>query len=262
MDYKANIQKELDKKWEYLRTFGTHDDDDEDDDDEDDDEEQRLILLCSEILHYASEVGDIDKINILFNDTLTELNIEIDVDETVDNSGQTPLLLASDNGYPDIVEILIANGANVNLASISGTTPLIAVSQDSVMDKDIQLNIVTQLIEAKADVNHTEQYGKTPLILATESNSPKIVSKLLQSGADISIIDKQGKTALEIAVDWEMNDIVKIIEDYMGNQNELKTNTKRRGGTKKKRNKNDKKNKNDKRNKKTKINKSKRHKTL
>jgi hypothetical protein len=170
-----------------------------------------------------------------------------------DNSGQTPLMIASDDGDVDEVEILIKNGADVNAVSRGGNTPLIKVSQDSVMNKDIQLNIVTKLIDAKANVNFKDKYGKTPLILATESNSPKIVSKLLQSSADVSIRDQHGNTALDIAQVWEMNDIIKIITDYINKQNEPKTNTKRMGGTKRKKNK---------KNKKTKINKSKRSKTL
>jgi hypothetical protein len=247
MDYKVLMQKELERKWNYLRTFG-----EDEDEDEDEDEEVRLTALCNEILHDASEVGDLEKIIILIDQIQNELGIEIDVNQTLDESGQTPLLLASGEGYPDIVDFLILNGANVNLASRDGTTPLIAVAQNSIMDKDIQLTIVEKLIESKSDVNVQEEYGKTPLILATESNSPKIVNKLLLSGADINIKDQHNETALDIAISNEMAEIQQIIQDYINKQNEPKTPAKKRGGTKKR--------KTNKR--RQKLNKSKRRKTL
>ena len=245
MPYKVKLQEELNSQWGYLLTFGEPDSDDED-------EEVRLISLCTQILHYASEVGDLEKIVLLIDRIQDELGIEIDVNETMDRSEQTPLIIASGEGYPDIVDFLILNGANVNLARRDGTTPLIAVAQNSIMNKDVQLYIVEKLIESKADVNVQEEYGKTPLILATESKSPKIVSKLLLSGADTELKDKEGDTALDIAISNEMKDIETIIREHKNNQNEPKTPVKKSGGTKKR-----KKNK-----KKRKINKSKRRKAI
>ena len=43
MDYKVMMRIELNRKWNYLRTFGEDEDDDED-------EEVRLTALCNEIL--------------------------------------------------------------------------------------------------------------------------------------------------------------------------------------------------------------------
>jgi ankyrin repeat protein len=238
------MQKELERKWNYLRTFVEPDEDEED-------EEVRLTALCNEILHDASEVGDLEKITLLIDQIQNELGIEIDVNQTLDKSGQTPLLLASGEGYPDIVDFLILNGANVNAVS-GGETPLIAVAQNSIMNKDDQLTIVDKLITSGANINHQDEYGKTPLILATESNSPKIVNILLLSGADINIQDRNNETALDIAVSNEMAEIQQIIQDYINKQNEPKTPAKKRGGTKKR--------KTNKR--RQKLNKSKRRKTL
>lgn len=244
MSYKVLMQKELERKWNYLRTFVEPDEDEED-------EEVRLTALCNEILHDASEVGDLEKITLLIDQIQNELGIEIDVNQTLDKSGQTPLLLASGEGYPDIVDFLILNGANVNAVS-GGETPLIAVAQNSIMNKDDQLTIVDKLITSGANINHQDEYGKTPLILATESNSPKIVNILLLSGADINIQDRNNETALDIAVSNEMAEIQQIIQDYIHKQNEPKTPAKKRGGTKKR--------KTNKR--RQKLNKSKRRKTL
>ena len=208
MDYKVMMRKELGRKWKHLLTFG------ESDDDDDEDEEVRITSLCTQILHDASEVGDLKKIVLIIDKILPNFGIKINIDETINPSKQTPLLLASGEGYPDIVKFLIKNNANVNATRICGDTPLIVVSQNSIMDKDYQLSIVESLISSGADVNYKDKYGKTPLILATESNSPKIVSKLLLSGVDISIKDKNGSTALDIAIEWVYEDIIQNIMEY------------------------------------------------
>ena len=49
---------------------------------------------------------------------------------------------------------------------------------------------VTWLIKKGADVNAVEEDGKTPLILASESNNnPGVLSALLEKGADINAVD-------------------------------------------------------------------------
>ena len=208
MDYKVMMRKELDRMWKHLLNFG-----ESEDDDDEEDEEVRLTTLCTQIIHDASEVGDLKKIVLIIDKILPKFGIKINIDEPINQSNQTALMSASREGYPDIVNFLIKNNANVNAVSICDT-PLIVVSQNSIMNKDDQLTIVESLISAGADVNYIGEYGKTPLMMATESNSPKIVSKLLLSGADISIRDKDGITALDIAMDWEYEDIIQNIMEY------------------------------------------------
>ena len=210
MDYKEMMQKELNEKCKYLQTFGKS----YDYDDEEEDEEVRLIELCTQIIHEASEVGDLKKIILIIDKILPKFGIKINIDEIITRSKDTPLMYASGEGYPDIVNFLIKNNANVNAVRICGDTPLILVSQNSIMDKDVQLTIVESLISAGANINHIGDYGRTPLMMATESNSPKIVSKLLQCCADITIKDKNEYTALDLARELEYEDIIQNIMEY------------------------------------------------
>ena len=202
------MRKELDRMWKHLLNFGESEDDDEEN------EEVRLTTLCTQIIHDASEVGDLKKIVLIIDKILPKFGVKIDIDETIDQSKQTALMSASREGYPDIVIFLLKNNANANAVRTRDDSPLILVSQNSIMDKDVQLTIVESLISAGANINHIGDYGRTPLILATESNSPKIVSKLLLSGADISIRDKNGSTALDLAIELEYEDIIQNIMEY------------------------------------------------
>ena len=202
MSYKIQLQKELDRNWDNLIKYH-HDDDDDDDDDD-------FHSLCNTILHESSEVGDLNKIKYV---------VRFGAD--VNNSNRdkvTPLMRSSSDGYPDIVKFLIEKGAHVNAVAYSGNTPLILVTENSVMDKDTQLNIVEQLLIAGANVNAQDKYKKTPLIIATESNGyVELIEKLLKFGADPNIKDDSEETALDIAEINEYMNIKKIIEDYKNN---------------------------------------------
>ncbi|WP_338976306.1 ankyrin repeat domain-containing protein [Spiroplasma endosymbiont of Monopis laevigella] len=64
----------------------------------------------------------------------------------------------------------------------SGNTPLKAAKKG-------YLNIVKFLVENNADINHTNQNGKTVLILIADNNNIEGVKFLIENGAKIECID-------------------------------------------------------------------------
>jgi hypothetical protein len=71
--------------------------------------------------------------------------------------GQTPLMLASENGHENIVSLLIKNGADLNARDLSGYTALeVATWQDNI-------SICKLLLNAGANVNITNRLGRTAL---------------------------------------------------------------------------------------------------
>ena len=65
--------------------------------------------------------------------------------------------------------------------------------------RDGFLQIAQSLISNGADVNWIDGEGVTPLILASFKNHPQLVKLLLANGADKSVVDGFGRTALEYA---------------------------------------------------------------
>jgi ankyrin repeat protein len=61
------------------------------------------------------------------------------------------------------------------------------------------LEIAEVLIKHGANINAISRGRRTPLILASEANSPPLVSLLLSHGADVSPSDVKGYTALSMA---------------------------------------------------------------
>lgn len=87
----------------------------------------------------------------------------------------------------EMTELLIKNGADVNLTSPLGTPLMNAVT--NVWNFDI----VKMLIDAGANLNATDKTGKTALFYAYASSNDEVINLLIEKGADTSIKDTDGK---------------------------------------------------------------------
>ena len=95
------------------------------------------------------------------------------------DDGQTPLFWASDRGHCDVVALLVARGADPNLARTSdGATPLFMAAQKGFT------HIVQQLVQAGADLNQADTQGLTPLYWPASDGHIQVVETLLAAGAD------------------------------------------------------------------------------
>lgn len=111
----------------------------------------------------------------------------------------TALVIAVKSGNPELVQFLLNNGADPNLASLSGNylqTPLnIAVIIDN-------FKISNQLINAGADVNATTEQDYPPLIQAINNRCNfQMVSLLIAKNANVNI-EKDGYTPLMAAANY------------------------------------------------------------
>ncbi|XP_035986448.1 kinase D-interacting substrate of 220 kDa B isoform X4 [Fundulus heteroclitus] len=145
-----------------------------------------------------------------------------EVDGRSDN-GQTPLMLAAEQGSLEIVQELIRRGANVNLDDVDCWSALISAAKEGHLDvvKELLENSayiehrdmggwtalmwaaykgrveVTQLLlDNGANPNTTGQYSVYPIIWAAGRGHGEIVQLLLQHGAKVNCSDKYGTTSL------------------------------------------------------------------
>lgn len=107
----------------------------------------------------------------------------IDKNENInepDEDGFTPLMIAAEGQNPEIVNMLINAGADVNARYKYGETPLMfALGWGKNQD------VIKALIDGGADVNAENKKGKTPLMIATECNiDEKIINILTEAGAE------------------------------------------------------------------------------
>ena len=118
-----------------------------------------------------------------------------------DNYKSTPLQFAAQGGHKKIVELLIAEGADVN-ANEDGSSPLhIAANRE----------IAELLIANGAEVNAKKGFGITPLHSALFVKRKEIAKLLIAKGADVNTKSEEGATPLHLAATSGHNEIVELL---------------------------------------------------
>ncbi len=100
------------------------------------------------------------------------------------------LLLTACHGSGELVEALIAEGAQVNAQNKDGETPLIlAVLRAAAFNGRLRrrfLGIISALLQKGADLNPKDRTGRTALDWALVLGQEDIAALLLESGAALS----------------------------------------------------------------------------
>lgn len=93
-------------------------------------------------------------------------------------AGRTPLFAAATRGHVDVVMLLLDHGADVNWVSNDGMSSLYFATHQA------HIALVKVLLERGANVNHMFN-GLTPLLQASNSGNLPMVNMLLEFGADV-----------------------------------------------------------------------------
>lgn len=108
-------------------------------------------------------------------------------------------------GLQDIVELLLTNGADVDLTNERGETPLHRAVNTG------NTGIVEMLLEAGAQVNAKTNTKITPLHVAAYKGIRGIVEMLLEAGAEVNAVATKGRTPLYYAEKKGHTEIVKLL---------------------------------------------------
>ena len=129
---------------------------------------------------------------------------EVDVNHAGDD--WTSLHWAGQQNHPDVVEVLIDAGANIDTIDEEGFSPLLRAS------KDASLDTVKMLVKAGADVSLTDNDGDTCLILAACYGHIETVRALLcMPEVDVNQSNDMGATSLNRAVFKKRADVVQVL---------------------------------------------------
>ena len=111
---------------------------------------------------------------------------------------ETPLHLAAQSEYFEVVRMLLQHGAEVNSPDARGHTPLYSmdISQDPLTEES-RLNTFQVLLEYGADVNSRGRWRDSTLLHdASFLHQLDVVRTLLDHGADANVEDNRGRTPL------------------------------------------------------------------
>lgn len=92
--------------------------------------------------------------------------------------------------------------------------PLIVVMAGYGGDQGTYQPIVQALLDAGADVNARDSFGRTALMDAAGADCPAMVRLLLEHGADKNIRNPRGQTALTEALKDHNTQVVMILQNY------------------------------------------------
>ena len=122
-----------------------------------------------------------------------------------DETGYPQLILASETGMYQMVEILLKKGADPNIRNENGETALIQASENG------HYKVVKILLKKGADPNIREEDGWTALLFASLNGHYPVVKILHQNGADPNIHDNNGWTALINAAQNGHQQVVELL---------------------------------------------------
>jgi len=108
-------------------------------------------------------------------------------------SGRTGLHIAADRRDGVWLKYLLDRGANPNIADNRGVTPLMRASQMGFFEG------VQELVAKGARLDAASSTGETPLILAVHRRDTSMMRVLLAAGADPDRSDNSGRTARDYA---------------------------------------------------------------
>lgn len=124
----------------------------------------------------------------------------------VDFTGQTPFLRAALSGDTVAMRLLLQHGAEANLPTFAGTTPLMAaagvnwvVAQTYTVSPEALLEAIALCLELGADINATNSMGLTALLGAANRGSNEVIAFLVANGARLDVADEHGRTPLRWA---------------------------------------------------------------
>lgn len=109
------------------------------------------------------------------------------------------LSVAARNGRPEIVQLLLAHGADPGEANEKGNTPLWSAAQSPAEPAADRIAVMALLLNAGADIHHRCEDGSTALHAAAWRGPCEVVEFLLSHGARSWVVDDEDQTPLDYA---------------------------------------------------------------
>jgi len=137
-------------------------------------------------------------------------SVDYDKVDARDHCGKTPIMWAASNGNEKLVELLIDQGAALNMQNFVGETALYLAAARG-FD-----GICTLLIENGADTRFATIEGSSPVHVAAAGGHIAALKTLVSHGAFINSVDEEGDTPLHYAVRERQTEVIEFLVKYCG----------------------------------------------
>jgi len=161
----------------------------------------------SQALFDAVKSGDLSQLN----SALAGADVN-----AVGEGGMTPLMQAASLGHLDQVKALLKAGADVAARDEREYNALMCATYNADLDRGFP-EVVQALIAAGADIETKIFYAIRPLMLAAGAGEAGVVQVLLKAGADPKARNEGGRTALMMVKDKDYIDVINLLHDAESN---------------------------------------------
>ncbi|XP_071735465.1 uncharacterized protein [Rutidosis leptorrhynchoides] len=187
--------------------------------------------LGATALHHVAGIGHIE---------LMEILLSAGVDVNSQSESGTPLIWAAGHGQQDALKLLLKHKADPNIETDDGITPLLSTVAAG------SLPCLELLIQEGAKVNIIAG-GATPLHIAADIGNTELITCLLNAGADPNMTDEDGLKPVQVAAargnrgavelllplsshvetvpDWTVDGIIKHMQSEFTNEKGSEKNT-------------------------------------
>ncbi len=151
-------------------------------------------------IHKAAQKGDLAKVKELLEKNPELVNAK-------DQDGDTPLMYAATGGSISMVQLLIAEGADIEAKNSAGQTSLLYAVYYG------KKEVAEFLLVKGAQINYQDRNGRTPLHYAARNGHRDAVEVLIKYGADLDSCDRFGQTPFTLAFYYNRNDVLDLMMD-------------------------------------------------
>ncbi|KAM9424286.1 ankyrin repeat domain-containing protein 22 [Pholidichthys leucotaenia] len=185
-------------------------------------------IVFSEPACLAAYYGDINHLYQLLRDDPSQLNVQEEY------TGDTPLIVACRRGHLRVVQYLLENNADAQLANKKQRTclhyaarrtfslldylmiilliPILLLGYFIMLQKQRKnVALMEAVLTSTVDVNAIDYKGNTALHYVCQRKSRHLVPLLLQKNAKTSIMNQDGETPLDIAKRLKFHKIIDIL---------------------------------------------------
>lgn len=141
--------------------------------------------------------------------TTEEVRNELSSIDQTDSRGFSALHWASYFGQYSAANVLISQGADVNLEAPDLVTPLLLAAAQG------HNEIVRLLLQKGAKVGHSDIVGNTALMYATAGNHPHTTNQLLEYFPDVTATNENGDSAYSLALQNNANLSQAVFENHI-----------------------------------------------
>lgn len=128
-----------------------------------------------------------------------------------DKEEQYEILLALiENGDIGVLRFLLNPVYNYEITALDDKSSILHYACHAGILEIVKLIVNNRLV----DINHKDDLGRTPLVMAVLFHNYKIVEFLLSKGANPNIPTNSGKSAIQFAIERKDDKSVDFIEKY------------------------------------------------